>query len=117
MQDKNFIAYASQQLKVYKRNYPTHDLELAAVVFVLKIWQYYLYGKSNVVADALSLKVVSIGNLACLGVTKRPLVKEIQTLESKFMQFGITEKGGVLANIEVRATFIEEIKAKQFEDE
>ena len=33
------------------------------------------------------------------------------------MQLGISERGGVLASIEVRATFIEEIKAKQFEDE
>ncbi|WMV37103.1 hypothetical protein MTR67_030488, partial [Solanum verrucosum] len=38
-------------------------------------------------------------------------------LESKFIQLGISERGGVLANIEVRATFIEEIKAKQLEDE
>nr|GFA28570.1 retrotransposon protein, putative, Ty3-gypsy subclass [Tanacetum cinerariifolium] len=37
-------------------NYPTHDLELEAVVFVLKIWRHYLYGKANVVADALSRK-------------------------------------------------------------
>ena len=56
-------------------------------------------------------------SLACLSVTKRPLAKEIQTLESKFMQLGISERGGVLASIKVRATFIEEIKAKQFEDE
>ena len=38
------IAYASRQLKVHERNYPTHDLELAAVVFALRIWRYYLYG-------------------------------------------------------------------------
>ncbi|WMV20168.1 hypothetical protein MTR67_013553 [Solanum verrucosum] len=38
MQEKNVIAYASWQLKVHERNYPTHDLELAAVVFALKIW-------------------------------------------------------------------------------
>ena len=38
------IAYASRQLKVHKRNYPTHDLELAAVMFALKIWRNYLYG-------------------------------------------------------------------------
>ena len=36
MQEKNVIAYASRQSKVHERNYPTHDLELAAVVFALK---------------------------------------------------------------------------------
>ena len=38
MQNKKVVAYASRQLKVHERNYPTHDLELAAVVFALKIW-------------------------------------------------------------------------------
>ena len=72
----------------------------------------YNSGKANVVADALSRKAVSMGSLVCLSVTKRPLAKEIQTLESKFMQLGISERGGMLASIEVRATFIDEIKAK-----
>ncbi|WMV34339.1 hypothetical protein MTR67_027724 [Solanum verrucosum] len=58
-----------------------------------------------------------MGSLACLSVTKRLLAKEIQNLESKFMQLGISERGGVLASIEVRVTLIEEIKAKQFDDE
>ncbi|CAN4106456.1 unnamed protein product [Withania somnifera] len=38
------IAYGSRRLKVHERNYPTHDLELAAIVFALKIWRLYLYG-------------------------------------------------------------------------
>jgi len=37
MQEKKTVAYASRQLKVHERNYPTHDLELAAIVFALKI--------------------------------------------------------------------------------
>ena len=45
MQNGKVIAYASRQLKEYEKNYPTHDLELAAVVFALKIWRHYLYGK------------------------------------------------------------------------
>ncbi|WMV09406.1 hypothetical protein MTR67_002791 [Solanum verrucosum] len=161
MQDKNVIAYASRQLKVHERNYPTNALELAAVVFTLKIWRYYLYGvmcevftdhrilqhvftqkdlnlrqrrwmelvkdydmtiqynsgKANAVLDALSRKAVSMDSLARLSTTIRPLGKEIQTLESKFMKLGISERGGVLASIEARDTFIKEIKAKQFEDE
>ena len=38
------LAYALRQLKVHEKNYPIHDLELAAVVFALKIWRHYLYG-------------------------------------------------------------------------
>ena len=43
MQQRKVVAYASRQLKSQEQNYPTHDLELAAVVFVLKIWRHYLY--------------------------------------------------------------------------
>ena len=45
MQEGKVVAYASRQLKPYKKNYPTHDLELVAIVFVLKIWRRYLYGE------------------------------------------------------------------------
>ena len=46
MQDGIVVAYASRQLKPYEHNYLTHDLELAVVVFALKIWRHYLYGES-----------------------------------------------------------------------
>ncbi|GJU73897.1 reverse transcriptase [Tanacetum coccineum] len=53
------IAYASRQLKPYEVNYPTHDLELAAVVFALKIWRHYLYGEScDIFTDHKSLKYI-----------------------------------------------------------
>ena len=44
MQHGKVIAYASRQLKAHKRNYQAHDLDLAAMVFSLKIWRHYLYG-------------------------------------------------------------------------
>ncbi|GKD79951.1 putative reverse transcriptase domain-containing protein [Tanacetum coccineum] len=44
MQRDKVIAYASRQLEIHKKNYTTHDLELGAVVFALKIWRHYLYG-------------------------------------------------------------------------
>ncbi|MCI39274.1 RNA-directed DNA polymerase (Reverse transcriptase), partial [Trifolium medium] len=44
MQGGKVVAYALRQLKTHERNYPTHDLELAVVVFTLKIWRHYLYG-------------------------------------------------------------------------
>ena len=45
MQDGKVVVYASRQMKPHEQNYPTHDLELAAVVFALKIWRHYLYGE------------------------------------------------------------------------
>ncbi|GJR80979.1 putative reverse transcriptase domain-containing protein [Tanacetum coccineum] len=70
MQREKVIAYASRKLKVHEKNYTTHDLELGAVMFALKMWRHYLYellsdydceirchpGKANVVADAMSRK-------------------------------------------------------------
>ncbi|GJZ83779.1 putative reverse transcriptase domain-containing protein [Tanacetum coccineum] len=76
MQREKVITYASRQLKVHKENYATHDMELGAVVFALRLWRHYLYGtkcviellsdydceiryhpgKANVVADALNQK-------------------------------------------------------------
>ena len=44
MQHDRVIDYASRQLKKHEVNYPMHDLELAVVVFALRIWQHYLYG-------------------------------------------------------------------------
>ncbi|MCI34358.1 CCHC-type integrase, partial [Trifolium medium] len=57
MQSGKVVAYASRLLKTHERNYPTHDLELAAVVFALKIWRHYLYGsRFEVFSDHQSLK-------------------------------------------------------------
>ncbi|GJV60833.1 putative reverse transcriptase domain-containing protein [Tanacetum coccineum] len=59
MQREKVIAYASRQLRKNEENYTTHDLELGAVVFTLRLWRHYLYGTkctANVVADALSRK-------------------------------------------------------------
>ena len=57
MQHGKVIAYASRQLRPHEKNYPTHDLELAAVVFALKIWRHYLYGVTcEIFTDYKSLK-------------------------------------------------------------
>ncbi|GKA42644.1 reverse transcriptase domain-containing protein [Tanacetum coccineum] len=57
MQRGKVIAYASRQLKIHENNYTTHDLELGAVVFALKIWRHYLYGtKSVIYTDHKSLQ-------------------------------------------------------------
>ncbi|KAL0556468.1 hypothetical protein IC582_004982 [Cucumis melo] len=57
MQQGKVVAYASRQLKSHEQNYPTHDLELAVVVFALKIWRHYLYcEKIQIFTDHKSLK-------------------------------------------------------------
>ncbi|GKC73083.1 putative reverse transcriptase domain-containing protein, partial [Tanacetum coccineum] len=59
MQQGKVIAYASRQLKIHEDNYTTHDLELGAVVFALKIWRHYLYGtKSVIYTDHKSLQYI-----------------------------------------------------------
>src|SRR3954462_13363495 len=56
MQGKGVVAFGSRQLKNHEKNYPTHDLELASVVFALKIWRHYLYGERfDVFSDHKSL--------------------------------------------------------------
>ncbi|XP_069146071.1 uncharacterized protein [Solanum lycopersicum] len=154
------IAYASRQLKVHEKNYPIHDLELAAVVFSLKILRHYLYGvhcevftdhrglqyifnerdlnfrqrrwlellkdydmtilyhpeKTNVVADALSRKAVSMGSLAMLQVDERPLSRDVQSLANSFVRLDISEPHKVLAYMEARSSLLEQIRAQQFDD-
>ncbi|KAA3470813.1 reverse transcriptase [Gossypium australe] len=57
MQEGKVVAYASRQLRPHEMNYTTHDLELATVVFALKIWRHYLYGEKSVIyTDYKSLK-------------------------------------------------------------
>jgi hypothetical protein len=59
MQNGKVVSYASRQLKHHERNYPTHDLELAFVVHVLKVWRHYLMGKHcDVFTDHKSLKYI-----------------------------------------------------------
>jgi hypothetical protein len=59
MQEGRVVAYSSRQLKIHEKNYPTHDLELAAVVHALKTWIHYLYGqKCDIYTDHKSLKYI-----------------------------------------------------------
>ena len=59
IQHGSVVAYASRQLKKHEVNYPTHDLELAAVVFALKLWWHYLYrARFEIFTDHQSLKYI-----------------------------------------------------------
>ena len=68
------VAYASRQLKPHEKNYPTHDLELAAIVFALKIWRHYLYGENCFIyTDHKSLKYL-------------PLQRELNLRQRRWME-------------------------------
>ena len=59
MQSWRVVAYGSRKLKNHKWNYPTHDMELATIVFALKIWYQYLYGEQfEVFSDHKSLRYI-----------------------------------------------------------
>jgi hypothetical protein len=59
MQEGRVVAYSFRQLMIHERNYPTHDLELAAVVHAFKTWRHHLYGqKCDVYIDHKSLKYI-----------------------------------------------------------
>ena len=77
----------------------------------------YHPGYATIVADALSRKAGSMGSLAHLQVSRRPQVEEVQTLANDFMRLDVNEKGGFLACVEARSSFLDKIKGKQFTDE
>ena len=59
MQSGRVVAYGSRQLKNHEKNYPTHDMELATIVFALKIYRHYLYGEHfEVYSDHKSLRYI-----------------------------------------------------------
>ena len=73
---------------------------------------YITPGKANVVAEALSRIAGSMGSLAHLQVSRRPLAREIQTLANDFMRLEVLEKGGFLACVEARSSFLDKIKGR-----
>ena len=83
----------------------------------LDITILYHPGKANVVADALSRKEGSMGSLAHLQASRRPLAKEVQIQANDLMRLEVNEKGGFLACVEARSSFLDKIKGKQFNDE
>ncbi|XP_021762066.1 uncharacterized protein LOC110726850 [Chenopodium quinoa] len=112
-------------MKKHEVNYPTHDLELVAVVFALKIWRHYLYdvsyyhfhiqyheGKANVVADALSRK--SSHNVNAL-IVANELCEDMRRLNLEVINQGELE--GLLSALTIQPSIFEEIKEKQLEDE
>ncbi|GJY56090.1 putative reverse transcriptase domain-containing protein, partial [Tanacetum coccineum] len=127
MQKEKVIAYASRQLKIHEKNYTTHDLELGAVVYALKMWRHYLYGmkwlellcdydcelryhprKANVVADALSrksrpkaLRVRALVMTICLNLLVQILNARVEARKEE--NYGTEDLRGMIKNLEPRA--------------
>ena len=77
----------------------------------------YHPGKSNVVADAFGKKAGSMYSLSHLQVSRRPLAREVKILANDFMRLEVLEKGGVLACVEAKSSFLDKIKRNRLADE
>ncbi|GJZ21416.1 putative reverse transcriptase domain-containing protein [Tanacetum coccineum] len=100
MQKEKVIAYASRQLKIHKKNYTTHDLELGAVVFALKMWRHYLYSMKCVVftnhkslQHILDQKELNMSTVMILNA---------QVEARKEENYGIEDLCGMIKNLEPR---------------
>ncbi|KAG8481693.1 hypothetical protein CXB51_026582 [Gossypium anomalum] len=142
MQSGKVIAYASRQLKPHERNYLTHDLELAAVIFALKIWRHYLYGeKCYIYTDHKSLKYLlsqkelnlrqhrwiellkdydcvidyhpGKANVVADALSRTAAVE----LQAMFAQLSISDDRSLLAELRIKPVMFERIKSAQLEDD
>ena len=136
MQREKVIAYASRKLKPYERNYPTHDLELAAIVFALGKWRHYLYGpKFTVLTDHKSLKYVFtqkelnmrqrrwmefLGDYACeirYHPGKANVVADALSRRVHLSNLEVSELTALFANITLRSEIGSKILQAQEDDE
>ncbi|KAG8503595.1 hypothetical protein CXB51_001621 [Gossypium anomalum] len=142
MKEGKVVAYASRQLKSHERNYPTHDLELAAIVFALKLWRHYLYGeKCRVYTDHRSLKYLM--SQKDLNLRQRRWLELLKDYElvidyhpgkanvfadalSRKLLFAlramntwlkVSDDGLILAELRVRSMFLQEICEAQKNDQ
>ncbi|KAH0729411.1 hypothetical protein KY289_000599 [Solanum tuberosum] len=127
MQNGKVIAYASRQLKFHEKNYPTHDLELAAVkelnlrqrrwLELLKDYDLsilYHPGKANVVADSLSR--LSMGSTAHIEEGKRELAKDVHRLALLGVRLMDSIEGGIAVKNGAESSLVSKVKEKQDQD-
>nr|GFD46557.1 RNA-directed DNA polymerase [Tanacetum cinerariifolium] len=118
MQHGKVIAYAPRQLKPFEVNYPTHDLELAAVIFALKIWRHYLYVEScDIFTDHKSLKYIFTQR--DLNMRQRrwlELLKDYDTNiqyhlgKANVVADALSKKSGMVAGIKVEEEIIRDLE-------
>ena len=142
MQEGKVVAYASRQLKPHEKNYPMHDLELAAIVFALKIWRHYLYGeKCLIYTDHKSLKYfpsqrelnlrqriwmelikdyectidyqVGKANVVAYALSR----KSMQTLRALNAHFSLSDDGTVVVELIARPEMLNQVLEAQKRDE
>ncbi|WVZ63300.1 hypothetical protein U9M48_012941 [Paspalum notatum var. saurae] len=102
MQEGKVIAYASRQLRKHELNYPTHDLELAAVVHALKIWSHYLYGQHcEIYTDYKSLEYIFTQNE--LNMRQQRWLKLIKDYDMKIHYY--PGKANVVADVLSRKSY------------
>ncbi|KAA0025180.1 retrotransposon protein, putative, Ty3-gypsy subclass [Cucumis melo var. makuwa] len=128
MQEGNVIVYASRQLKEHECNYPTNDLELAAVVLALKIWRHYLFGKKcHIFTDHKSLKYIfdQVNIVACALSRKSRLPKSalcgirvalLKELRGSKAVVTTEDSGSLLAQFQVRSSLVTEIVRRRSEN-
>ena len=141
MQEGKVVAYASRQLKPYEKNYPTHDMELAAIVFALKIWKHYLYGeKCFIYTDHKSLKylpsqqelnlrqrrwmeLIKDYDMIDYHPEKANVVvdalsrKSVQTLRALNAHLSLTDDGEIVAELIARSDLLNRVLEAQKNDE
>ena len=142
MQEGKVVAYASRQLKPHEKNNPTHDLELAAIVFALKIWRHYLYGeKCFIYTNHKSLKYFPsqrelnlrqqrwmelIKYFDCMidyhpgkaNVVADALSrKSIQTLRALNAHLSLSDDGTIVAELIARSSLLNQVLEAQKKDE
>ena len=136
------VTYASRQLKPHEKNYPTYDLELAAIVFALKIWRHYLYGeKCFIYINHKSLKYLPsqrelnlrqhrwmelIKDYDCvidyhLGkanvVADAMIKKSVQTLRVLNAHLSLSDNGAIVAELVAKPYLLNQVLEGQTNDE
>ncbi|KAH0709715.1 hypothetical protein KY284_011142 [Solanum tuberosum] len=112
MQHGKVIAYASRQLKIHKKNYPTHDFKLAAVDYDMSV--LYHPSKANVFVDTLSR--MSMNSVAHVEDEKKELVRDVHRLAQLGVQLVDSTEGGVMVHHDSESSFVVDVNSKQHLD-
>ncbi|KAA3470912.1 integrase [Gossypium australe] len=134
------VAYTSRQLKQYKGNYPTHDLELATIVFALKIWRHYLYGERCIIYTdhqrlkyLLTQKEMNLRQRRWIELLKDYSIeyhsgkanvvvdtlsqRSMSNLMAMFACLSLFDDGGILVELQAKSSWLDGIKSKPLLDE